>query len=232
MNQTPEQGQYIDKTKVSTHPLWPLEQCWIGFILPRVPKYLNTVNLTLATILWSGLLILFGRFGHQHTYWLWAVSGLIIAQYFTDSLDGAIGRYRRNGLVKWGHYMDHLLDFVFLCAIIISYQYLLPQYSQWFIVLFGLLGSLMISSYLMFGMTNKFQMSYGQIGMIEFRIGVIIINALIIFIGPGFLRWLLPFMSLVIFFLLIWGVYRAQGVARQMDLENKRISTDRQLQDQ
>ena len=218
MNQTPEQGQYIDKTKVSTHPLWPLEQCWIGFILPRVPKYLNTVNLTLATILWSGLLILFGRFGHQHTYWLWAVSGLIIAQYFTDSLDGAIGRYRRNGLVKWGHYMDHLLDFVFLCAIIISYQYLLPQYSQWFIVLFG--------------MTNKFQMSYGQIGMIEFRIGVIIINALIIFIGPGFLRWLLPFMSLVIFFLLIWGVYRAQGVARQMDLENKRISTDRQLQDQ
>jgi hypothetical protein len=36
-------------------------------------------------------------------------------QWFTDCLDGALGRYRDTGIPKWGYYMDHFLDFVFMC---------------------------------------------------------------------------------------------------------------------
>ena len=36
---------------------------------------------------------------------------------FTDSFDGALGRRRDTGIPKWGYYMDHLLDFVFMWCV-------------------------------------------------------------------------------------------------------------------
>jgi hypothetical protein len=51
-------------------------------------------------------------------------------QYVTDHYDGKIGKYRNTGLVRWGYYMDHLLDYVFLCSIIIGYAFILPEKSR------------------------------------------------------------------------------------------------------
>ena len=52
---------------------------------------------------------------------------MITLQWLTDSLDGAIGRYRNVGLIRWGYYMDHFLDYIFLCSILIGYSLILPD---------------------------------------------------------------------------------------------------------
>ncbi len=58
-------------------------------------------------------------------------------QWFTDSFDGALGRHRDTGIPRWGFYMDHFLDFVFMCPVFIGWSFLfaglnrtLPPYCE------------------------------------------------------------------------------------------------------
>ena len=83
-----------------------------NFLVPFVPKKVETYHLTMTTVLWSALIILFSYLAIGNINWLWGVSLMIFFQYITDLLDGEIGRRRNTGLIKWGFYMDHFLDYI------------------------------------------------------------------------------------------------------------------------
>ena len=100
------------------------------WMVPRVPKRVETYHLTLTTVLWSLLIIVFSFLAKYNINWLWLVSLMIFLQYITDLLDGAIGRARDTGLIKWGFYMDHFLDYIFLCSILIGYSLILPDHYK------------------------------------------------------------------------------------------------------
>jgi hypothetical protein len=59
------------------------------------------------------LILLFSYWAARDLRWLWGVSAMIFMQYATDHYDGKLGKYRGTGLVRWGYYMDHLLDYFF-----------------------------------------------------------------------------------------------------------------------
>jgi len=92
------------------------ERKLIDAYTPRFPKWIEGYHLTLMTIPWSAGLILFGRLAKSSPHYLWASSLMLLLQWFTDSFDGALGRHRDTGIPKWGYYMDHLLDFVFMSS--------------------------------------------------------------------------------------------------------------------
>jgi phosphatidylglycerophosphate synthase len=96
------------------HCLAPLEKRIIAALLPKVPMNVTTVHLTLCTLLWSAGVITAGALAVVDMRWLWLFSACIVLQHVTDMLDGAVGRARNTGLIKWGFYMDHFLDYVFL----------------------------------------------------------------------------------------------------------------------
>ena len=74
------------------------EEALKHILLPWVPRWLETYHLTLMTVPWCGLILLFSYFARFNIHWLWGVSIMIVAQYITDLLDGAIGRQRNTGL--------------------------------------------------------------------------------------------------------------------------------------
>src|SRR5215212_976428 len=114
-------------TKSSTSLLSPLERRLAASVVPRVPAWLGTQHLTLMTLLWCAGLVLFGRLAAGDLRWLWGSSAMIALQWVTDFFDGKVGKHRDTGLVKWGFYVDHLLDFVFLCAVLGGYALVLPE---------------------------------------------------------------------------------------------------------
>jgi len=85
------------------HFLVPYEKKLIAALLPRVPSYISTAHLTLMTLLWSSAIMASGYLAaKQHNLlWLLVFSFSIFAQYITDMLDGAVGRTRGTGLIKW-----------------------------------------------------------------------------------------------------------------------------------
>ncbi|MBI4354722.1 MAG: hypothetical protein HY595_05735 [Candidatus Omnitrophica bacterium] len=203
------------------------EQGWLDRYVSKVPPWLETHHLTLLTFLWSGLIVLCSWLARRDIRWLWASSAVIVFQYLTDHFDGLVGRYRGTGLVRWGYYMDHLLDFVFLCALGGGYAWLVPEAWRLAVLLImGCFASVMVSTFLAFNVTNQFQLAYFRIGPTEFRIALLIINTLIIS-SQGFQQpWevVLPIILAVSVVAAAVVVYRTQRRILAMDMAEKSSS--------
>jgi phosphatidylglycerophosphate synthase len=129
----------------------------------------------------------------QHTGWLWASSAVIGGQYITDALDGKLGTLRKAGLVKWGFYMDHLLDYLFLCSILLGYTMLVPARFQWLMsAILAVASGFMVSSFLACSLTGQLQISYFKVGPIEVRLVLIGVNAWLALGGQAALAVVLP----------------------------------------
>ncbi len=117
------------------------------------------------------------------------VNVFILIQWLTDSLDGALGRYRKEGLVKWGgYYMDHLLVF-FLCAILIGYSLLITyRYPVLEFLVLALCGGIMVTTFVVFGTTQEFRLVQLGFGPSEIRPLFIILNILILVFGKNLHR--------------------------------------------
>lgn len=201
--------------------LWDLEQRWIAATVPRLPRWINGKNLTYATLIFALLAVLVGWATQTSLHWLWALSAIIIGQYISDSLDGAVGRYRGSGLKHWGHYMDHLFDFMFLGGLVMAYAFLLPDMSHWLLVLLIGFGSLFVSTYLLYGITQEFQMGIARIGMNEAKIALIIMNAVIVFFGTHVLEIALPILASIVGIALIINVTTVQKRLYKIDTQHK-----------
>ena len=104
--------------------LGPWERRFIDWGIPKVPRPILSHHLTMVTVLWSAGTVLFGWLAETNLVWMHAMSAMVVGQWLTDSFDGSLGKYRKQGLVKWGFFMDHLLDLVFAGSIVIGYWFL------------------------------------------------------------------------------------------------------------
>lgn len=193
-----------------------------NWVVPKIPAGIETYHLTLTTLLWSLINVLVGFRAKENLNLLWPVSLMILLQYLTDLFDGEVGRQRDTGLVKWGFYMDHFLDYIFLCSLVfVGYMISPVGLEVWYFALLAILGGFMVNSFLAFGATNEFQIYYYGIGPTETRIVFILINTFIIFFGTGHFRLLLPAAVLVCFTGLVMNTYQIQQRLWQHDMAKK-----------
>jgi phosphatidylglycerophosphate synthase len=194
------------------------------WLLPKVPKRIETYHLTLSTLLWCAMIILFSFLARYDIRYLWVVSVMIFAQYITDLLDGAIGRERKTGLVKWGYYMDHFLDYIFLCSILIGYGLMIEDHNKYLLFyVLALFGAFMVNSFLSFAATGSFRISYMGFGPTEMRLVFILVNAFIICFHDRFnMTLMLPVVLAGATFVLFAVVYKTQQQLWRIDMEAKR----------
>jgi len=193
-------------------------------LVPLVPKWIQTNHLTMTTLLWCAMIILCSFLARYRIQWLWVVSFAIFGQYITDLLDGEIGRRRNTGLVKWGYYMDHFLDYLFLCSIIIGYGLLVEDQNKYLLFyILALFGAFMVNSFLSFAATGAFRISYMGIGPTEVRLIFIIINTLIILLADRVeIVRVLPYVLAGATFALFVTVFQTQKQLWKIDMEAKR----------
>jgi archaetidylinositol phosphate synthase len=212
-----------DKKLPLKSPLAKAERRLIDYGVPRFPRWIEGYHLTLSTILWSAGLILAGSLARANLHWLWLASAMLFMQWFTDSFDGALGRYRDTGIPKWGYYMDHFLDFVFMAAALIGYALLfdgLPRTR--FLILIPIFGAFMVSSYLSFAATSEFKITFLGAGPTELRLALILLNTAIILFGTGWLQKVLPWVPPLAMLVLSVVVYRTQKYIWRIDMQAKR----------
>jgi len=191
-------------------------------MVDKVPKGIETYHLTLSTILWSLLIVLFGYLATFNIHWLWGSAVGVALQYITDLLDGAIGRKRNTGLIKWGFYMDHFLDYIFMCSVVISFWFVLPdKYNLFLFFLLAILGAYLVDAYLRFAATGNLKIAHLGFGPTEARIAFIIIYVLNILGNRTFLSTLIPYIFLFVFGGLCYVVYKNQKEIWELDMRIK-----------
>ena len=214
--------QFAGASKASASLVSPLERRMARAVVPHVPVWLGTHHLTLLTLLWCAGIVFFSYLAAHDLRWMWGVSLMIVLQYVTDFFDGKVGKHRGTGLVKWGFYMDHLLDYVFLCSVVVGYALVLPERA-----LFGLLlvlavyGGLMVNSFLTFAATERFVISHMKMGPTEFRIALVATNALLVSFGTQKFKAALPYVAAGALVALSVLVYRTQKALWRRDMELK-----------
>ncbi|MBL7114333.1 MAG: hypothetical protein ISS35_01090 [Kiritimatiellae bacterium] len=209
--------------KVGTWVLARYEERLKAWLIPKVPSGVETYHLTLSTVLWCLFILLFSFLARYDLRWMWLTSLMIVAQYITDLLDGAIGRHRDTGLVKWGYYMDHFLDYMFLCSILIGYSFLVRDYNKYmlFFVL-ALFGGFMVNSFLSFAATNEFKISYLGVGPTEVRLVFIAVNTILILSRDYTLaEKAMPYVLVGSAFGLFVTIYRTQQEMWELDMRVK-----------
>jgi phosphatidylglycerophosphate synthase len=208
--------------KTNRGMLVPLEKHLTAFILPRIPRWLETYHLTLLTPVWAIGIALFGSLSASNLRWLWMTNLMMVLHYFTDHFDGKVGKYRNTGLRKWGFYMDHLFDYVFLCSILIGYSFLIPQKSIFSMMLvLCVFSAFMFHTFLMLAATGEFRVSFSRFGPTELRIALIVINVFIIRFGTRGLRGALPWVALGGVIALSFLAFIAQRRLWQIDMKAK-----------
>ncbi len=213
--------KFAGNTKKGAWFFQKYEQQLRSILLRYVPASIQTYHLTCMTLIWAECIVLFGFLASTDTNWLWGISLMIIFQYITDLLDGEVGRQRKTGLIKWGYYMDHFLDYVFLCSIVVAYSFLLPEtHHPYLLVALAVLSGFMVHTFLLFNIMNELRMSQNGIGPTEGRALLILSNTLMILFGVHLLTTLLPYVLLVLMIFLVIIVYRAQRRIWRIDMKN------------
>jgi hypothetical protein len=220
-----ETQQFAGAGKVNNSFLTPFERRLASVVLPRIPSWLETYHLTMLTLVWTALILLFSYWAAKDLRWLWGVSAMVFMQYVTDHYDGKVGKYRGTGLVRWGYYMDHLLDYFWLCSIIVGYAFILPERSRYqVLILLVIVSGYEVSTFLALTATDRFRISYLRLGPTEFRIAIIIINALLVQYGTRKMIGGLKYVNIGGAIGLALMVYKTHKAIWALDMEQKRAS--------
>ena len=205
-------------TKASASVLGFAERWCSPHLIRCVPAAVRGYHLTLASIGWCVCAGAACFLAQENRQWLHALSIVIGLQYLTDAVDGKVGHVRGEGLVRWGYYMDHLLDYFFLMVILSGYGALLPP--QWHAAagpMVAIGAGFMVSAFLARGATGVLPISFLGIGPVEGRLGLIALNTSIATLGTqSWLRALPVGMGIAVLLLLFW-ILRTQRQLWSLD---------------
>jgi len=186
-----------DHERVVDILLGPLERPALKWFAKNMPPWVFPDLLTLVGI--AGTLMIFGGYllTNYHPAFLWLASLGFIVNWFGDSMDGTLARFRDIQRPKYGFFVDHVVD-AFSQLLIFTGLGLSP-YVRFEIASYTLIGYMMLSIlvYIQTNIKGVFKISYGKIGPTEVRAIAILVNTYSFFAGKFTID--LPFVSLTVF---------------------------------
>ncbi len=156
----------------------------LAWLAARMPAWVNPDLLTVlgfAAQIMVGVSYALSRYRSQ--WLLWAVLFLAV-NWFGDSLDGTLARFRNRQRPRYGFYVDHVIDAIGSAALMIGLAlsgYMSPIVAMGLLVAFLLLA---VETYLATYTVGKFHLSFFNLGPTEIRIVLAIGNIAVYVRGP------------------------------------------------
>jgi phosphatidylglycerophosphate synthase len=145
------------------------ERRLLNWLCARMPAWVSPDILTAIGVLGAGLVFLGYALSHFHPATLGlAIVGYVV-QWFGDSMDGSIARYRHIERPKYGYFLDHSVDGIVILLIMGGIG--LSPYVRLDVALLALAGYLLLSihAYLSARVLGELKLSYLAGGPTELR---------------------------------------------------------------
>jgi phosphatidylglycerophosphate synthase len=135
---------------------------------------------------------------------LWVACVGFVINWFGDSLDGTLARYRHIERPRYGYFLDHSVDAINETLIFLGIGF--SGYVRMDIALVALVGYLLVSLYtaLSIYVTGQFKISYAYLGPTEIRLIAILASIGAYIDGSRFVA--LPFGNFSFFELITLGL--------------------------
>lgn len=162
-----------------------VEKPALTWLAEKLPNFITPDSLTVIGIVGS-LFTAIGYFLSLYSeYFLWLSNFGLIINWFGDSLDGTVARFRNIERPKYGFFIDHTLDSVSMVLIGIGVG--LSPYARFDFVLIALVSYLLMSIlvYIKTFVHGVFKISYFGFGPTEVRSFIFLMNVIIFYFGVG-----------------------------------------------
>lgn len=163
--------------------LGPLERPLLKWFVKHTPSRVTPDMLTGLGAAAAVLIFVSYWLTNYHPAFLWLASFGFILNWFGDSLDGNLARYRNIERPKYGYFIDHTVDA--FSELLVGFGIGLSPYVRFDLALLALISYLLMSVlvYITTYVKGVFKISYSKIGPTEIRVVLILANTLIFFIG-------------------------------------------------
>jgi phosphatidylglycerophosphate synthase len=161
-----------------------MERPLVGWLARKLPVFVRPDHLTLAGF--AGALTCGVSYGAS---WLspallWVASAGLVINWFGDSLDGTLARFRKIERPRYGFFIDNATDLLSQMCVFLGLG--ASPYMRFDVACLGLAGYYMVSFFNLIKAvdTRVIRIGFFGIGPTEIRLGLICYNCLLQVIGP------------------------------------------------
>ncbi len=175
-----KKDNFHDADREQTSVLAPVERTILRALARRMPAWINSDHLS---VLGLGAMLMAGvgyAASRQNPLMLHVVNLCIFLNWFGDSLDGTLARYRDRQRPRYGFYVDHIIDTfgaMFLIFGLAISGFMSERVAAAMLVVFLMLA---INSYLTAYALGVFKISHWKMGPTELRLLLCIGNLYLI----------------------------------------------------
>ena len=194
---------------------------WLCARMPGwvVPDLLTAVGMAGAFMVFAGYVS-----SNLGDGWLWvAILGYVI-QWFGDSMDGSLARYRKIERPRYGYFLDHSCDGLATTLVVVGIG--LSRYVLLEVALVALAGYLLLSihAFLLVRVLGEMKLSYAYAGPTELRLILIALTLAMIVAGSepvffGALTWFDLIVGSIGAILIVFFVMQTALTARRLAVE-------------
>lgn len=159
------------------------EEKFLDYITAKLPLWCSPDFLTLTALASTMLVAAFYMLYPTSPAYLLGVNLCLFVNWFTDSTDGRVARYRNISRPNYGYYVDHLFDSLGVAFIILGIARSGLTITQSWVIGGFLMLLVYIHTYLKTTVFKEFDPSLNKFGPTETRLLLMTINFLILFLG-------------------------------------------------
>ncbi len=190
-----------DHERINRILLGVLERPAIAWMVRRTPAWVTPDILTLVGFLAALLIGISYWLTNKSPAFLWLANFGFFLNWYGDSMDGNLARYRKIERPQYGFFIDHTVDTISEVFIFIGIG--LSPYVDFRLACLALVGYLCMANlvYITTSVQGEFKISYGSLGPTEARAIAMLANIIVFFIGNPEIR--LPVFGQVYFYNLV-----------------------------
>jgi len=159
------------------------ERRLLTWLASRMPPSVTPDRLTSIGFIGAALVAAGYALSAFYVGWLWLSVVAYFINWFGDSLDGSLARFRKIERPKFGYFIDHSTDALGNMLIVLGLG--LSPFLRMDVALFGLGGYLLLSihTFVAARVVDEFRLSYVAAGPTELRLVLIVMTLSMFFLG-------------------------------------------------
>lgn len=205
-----EETKTLNMTRENHTLLGVIEKKVLIYLASKQPAWMTPNILTFIGFMGAVIVLVGYWLSSFNANFLWLASFGWFTNWYGDSLDGSLARYRKIEKPQFGFYIDHNCDSISVFVIGIGFG--LSPYVRFDVAMLMVIAYLLMSiqTYVLTCSTGVFRISYAKLGATEFRLLIILLNVVLYFVKfpplniVGLELSIIDMMILVPFFIMIF----------------------------
>jgi archaetidylinositol phosphate synthase len=170
-------------SRINDTVMGPLERPALHWLAVHSPKWMNPDIYTAIGVAGSIIILVGYVLSRSHLGYFWLASFGFLVNWYGDSMDGTLARYRHIERPIYGFFVDHTTDAIGQVLMFLGLG--LSPYISFNIACLTLVAYLLISIlvYIRTYLVGEFKISYGKLGPTEVRVLAVLLNTAMFFFG-------------------------------------------------